>query len=305
MISIPHKAKQFLLVLVKLLIVTGALSYIANQLQGEKVIDWNVVSKFLSLKSIIILVLFSTINWFLEIYKWQNLVSSFKKITFLESAQQSLGSLTASIFTPNRIGEYGAKALFFEKKKVKKIIFLNLIGNSSQMAITCLFGVLGIILQGDKIKFQVSILILLGLVITIILLLAKDIEFYGFSIQKLINKFRKLPNEIINTNWNISFLRYLMFSHQFYFLLIIFHCDIDYITAISTISLMYLIASIIPSIHLLDVTVKGSVAIYLFGTYGIESWKIITITTIMWLFNLVIPVLIGSYFVLRYKPVKL
>ena len=305
MISIPHKAKQFLLVLVKLLIVTGALYYIVNQLQGEKVIDWNVVSKFLSLKSIIILVIFSTINWFLEIYKWQNLVSSFKKITFLESAQQSLGSLTASIFTPNRIGEYGAKALFFEKKKVKKIIFLNFIGNSSQMAITCLFGVLGIILQGDKIKFQVSILILLGLVITIILLLAKDIEFYGFSIQKLINKFRKLPNEIINTNWNISFLRYLMFSHQFYFLLIIFHCDIDYITAISTISLMYLIASIIPSIHLLDVTVKGSVAIYLFGTYGIESWKIITITTVMWLFNLVIPVLIGSYFVLRYKPVKL
>jgi hypothetical protein len=67
---------------------------------------------------------------------------------------------------------------------------------------------------------------------------------------------------------------------------------------------MYLLASIVPSIHLMDVAIKGSVAVYLFSLLGIESWKIIAITSLMWLYNLVLPVLVGSYFVLRFKPQK-
>ena len=125
MISINHKAKQFLLVTVKILIVTGALYYICQQLQGDKSLNWNLVSSYLSAQSMLVLVGFSTVNWLLEIFKWQNLVSYFKEITFFEAAKQSLGSLTASIFTPNRIGEYGAKMLYYPKEKRKKIIFIN------------------------------------------------------------------------------------------------------------------------------------------------------------------------------------
>jgi len=55
-----------------------------------------------------------------EILKWQNLVSFYQKIvsfyqkiTFKSALIQSLSSLTASLITPNRIGEYGVKALYF------------------------------------------------------------------------------------------------------------------------------------------------------------------------------------------------
>jgi hypothetical protein len=304
MISIPHKAKQFLLVTVKLLIVTGALYYIYQQLQGDKSLNWNVVSDYLSLKSIIILVVFSIVNWVLEIFKWQNLVSYFKKITFLESAKQSLGSLTASIFTPNRIGEYGAKALYFSKENSKKIIFLNFISNTSQMAITCLFGVLGFVIS--NFQFHVSIIYYLIAIVALVgfILLIRNVEIYGLSIQKLITKLKDFPKNIMLSNFQLSVLRYLVFSHQFYFLLVLFNCEISYPLALSTIFTMYLLASIVPSIHLMDVAIKGSVAVYLFGQIGIESWKIITITSLMWLFNLVIPVIIGSGFVLKFKPVK-
>ena len=50
------------------------------------------------------------------------------------------------------------------------------------------------------------------------------------------------------------------------------------------------------------VEVGSTNAVYLFGQIGIESWKIIAITSLMWLYNLVLPVLVGSYFVLRFKP---
>ena len=188
MISIPHKAKQFLLVIIKLLIVTGALLYIYKQLQGDKNLNWNVVSNYLSLKSIIILIGFSAANWVLEIFKWQNLVSSFKEITFFVAARQSLGSLTASIFTPNRIGEYGAKVLYFTKKYRKQVVLLNFIGNSSQMLVTIFFGIIGISLIG--LDFQVSSWLIFGFFIAVFLFffLFKNIEIYGFSIKKLVQK---------------------------------------------------------------------------------------------------------------------
>lgn len=172
------------------------------------------------------------------------------------------------------------------------------------MAITCLFGVLGFVIS--NFQFHVSIIYYLIAIVALVgfILLIRNVEIYGLSIQKLITKLKDFPKNIMLSNFQLSVLRYLVFSHQFYFLLVLFNCEISYPLALSTIFIMYLLASIVPSIHLMDVAIKGSVAVYLFGQIGIESWKIITITSLMWLFNLVIPVIIGSGFVLNFKPVK-
>jgi len=304
MITIPHKAKQFLLVTVKLLIVTGALYYIYKQLKGDKSLNWNIVSNYSSFQSILILVGFSTVNWIFEIFKWKHLVSSFKEITFFEAMKQSLGSLTASIFTPNRIGEYGAKVLYFTKENSKQIVLLNFIGNSSQMLVTTFFGMIGIFII--DLNLQVSNWFIFGVLIgsTLLLFLFKNVEIYGFSIQKLVQKIASFSFAFHRKNLLFSALRYLVFSTQFYFLLLIFDIEIAFKIAFGTIFSMYLLASIVPSIHLMDVAIKGSVAVYLFSLLGIESWKIIAITSLMWIFNLVLPVIIGSYFVLRFKPQK-
>ena len=299
MIAISHKAKQFLLVLVKLLIVSGALYYIVNQLQGEKAIAWRLISDYFSIKSLFFLLLFSVLNWVFEILKWQHLVSSFTKISFLEAAKQSLGSLTASIFTPNRIGEYGAKALYFDKKKIKKIIFLNFIGNSSQMMVTTFFGVLGFIISSVAVsetmlwlnfKFSLLHLLFLVLFLFVVFLIFKfrKVSIYGLSLQKIIEAIKKLSIGFHVTTLQLSIIRYLIFAHQFYFLLLIFGSEISYSLVLATVFMMYFLASIIPSIHLMDVAIKGSIALFLFGKLGIPEWKMITITSVMWLFNLVI-----------------
>ena len=304
MILIPHKAKQFLLLIIKLLIVSIALFYIYQQLQDDKKINWSIISSYLSVQSAIILMGFSAVNWIFEIFKWKHLVYSFKEISFFEAMKQSLGSLTASIFTPNRIGEYGAKVLYFTKENSKQIVLLNFIGNSSQMLVTTFFGMIGILLIGFS--FQISNWVIFGCIVIVFLLLyfLKNIEIYGFSIKKLIQKIASFPLVFHRKNLLLSVLRYLVFSTQFYILLLIFDIDIAFEIAFATIFSMYLLASIIPSIHLMDVAIKGSVAVYLFGLIGVESWKIIAITSLMWLYNLVLPVIIGSYFVLRFKPQK-
>lgn len=306
MIAISHKAKQFFLVTVKLLIVSGAIYYINWHFNGEKKIDFNQIKGYLDLKVLLILTAFSSMNWVLEIFKWRHLVSSFKNISFFEAMEQSLGSLTASIFTPNRIGEYGAKALYFPKKNTKQIVLLNFIGNSTQMFVTTIFGVIGFSLISFSLFQFVSVWMLVGIITVGILAiyLFRNIEVYGFSIKKLVLKIVDFKHEFHRNNLWFSMMRYLVFSFQFLFLLLIFDIDIDFTTAIGAIFTMYFLASIIPTIHFMDVAIKGSVALFLFGQLAVEDWKIAAVISIMWIFNLVLPLLVGSVFVLNYKPLR-
>ncbi|MGB5361890.1 MAG: hypothetical protein WBN17_01140, partial [Aureibaculum sp.] len=58
---------------------------------------------------------------------------------------------------------------------------------------------------------------------------------------------------------------------------------------------------IIPSVFIFDVIIKGSVAVYLFSFAQVNELTILTIITIMWLLNFVLPSIFGSYFVLNFN----
>ena len=82
--SISHKAKQLLVLLIKLLIVGSAFYFIYDQLAHNNQLNWVLfLEKFNKNKSVLgiaFLLLLSLMNRFLEILKWQNLVSFIKKI---------------------------------------------------------------------------------------------------------------------------------------------------------------------------------------------------------------------------------
>ncbi|RXP56616.1 hypothetical protein EC396_07435 [Lutibacter sp. HS1-25] len=275
---------------------------VSNQLLSFQQLNER-LSKLFSAKIwvIISVLLLTDINWFLEIFKWKTLVSVEKKITFLEAYQQSLASLTVSLITPNRIGEYGAKALFFEAGRRKKIMTLNLVGNLIQLAITCLFGLYGFLFFMKNFKAEIPKIDLLkvGLIFLIFALI------YFFRKQLNLNKIsvylKNISKKIYLKAALYSFLRYLVFSHQFYFLLKIMGIETDYPTLISLIFCMYFMASVIPSLAIFDWVIKGSIAIWLFGFVGLNQLTVVTVTTVMWILNFAIPSIIGSIFVLNFK----
>ena len=92
-----------------------------------------------------------------------------------------------------------------------------------------------------------------------------------------------------------------MFSHQFYFLLLLFGVEVEYLQVMPLIFSMYLLASIIPSLTIFDWAIKGSIAVWLFSFLSVNELTIITITTVMWLLNFGIPALLGGVFVLNLK----
>ncbi|PWI30789.1 hypothetical protein DI383_04915 [Flavobacteriaceae bacterium LYZ1037] len=316
--ALPYKTNQFLFVLLKISLVVGAFYFINQKLTNNNQLDFEVFSEFLtknrvfSLKNIIFLLLLSSFNWFLEILKWQNLVSIFKTISFKEALKQSLGSLTASLLTPNRIGEYGAKAIFFTSKFRNKIVLLNLLGNSMQMLTTILLGVFGLYFFISKypadINYQKSLKFLVILLFissaSFFVLKKKEVTIKGVSIEKVLRFFKHIPLKHYVFCFTLSIFRYLVFSFQFYFLLHLFGVEVDYKNAMIVITSMYLLASIVPSIFIFDVVIKGSVAVYLFSIVGVNELTTLSIVTCMWLLNFVFPSLLGSVFVLKFKLPK-
>ncbi|HOD10176.1 MAG TPA: hypothetical protein PKH91_05490, partial [Flavobacterium sp.] len=131
---------------------------------------------------------------------------------------------------------------------------------------------------------------------------SKKITIKGYSIEKLLNKINEIPKHIHQKNMIYGLFRYLVFSHQYYFLFLAFDVDLPYLSLISTVAVVYFLASSLPSFQFLDFAVKGSVALFFFGKLGVNEWIVIFISTLMWFLNVVLPVIIGSYYVLKFKP---
>ena len=316
--NIPYKTKQFFIVLIKMSIVVGAFYFIYSKIAENENLQFSEFWSFLkendtfSAKNIAFLVILSSFNWFFEILKWQYLVKIIKQISFKNALEQSLGGLTASLITPNRIGDYGAKAAYYAKQFRKRIVLLNLLGNMAQMTITTIFGVVGFIIFVNRYQIDVNyyrvvkfgfILIMISL-FTIFGVKQKRYKIRGYSIDRILDYVKGITTKTHVINLSLSLIRYLIFSFQFYFLLTLFGVEVDYTKAMVVITSMYFLASIVPSISIFDVVIKGSVAVFLFGFVEVNELTILSIILLMWLLNFAIPSLFGSYFVLNFKLPK-
>lgn len=314
-VTLSYKSKQFLWLVLKLIIVIACCYFIYNKIVYNDTIHFSdfytilIDSEIFSIRNTLFLIAFSLMNWFFEILKWQLLIKKIKTISWFEAAKQSLASLTFSLFTPNRIGEYGAKAFHFKKEQRKEVLILNFIGNFYQLIVTVLIGVFGVLYLYKHfsriIPLREVIIVSSGILIFFLmaLLLLKKVVWIQNWFQKIISRVDFVSFKDNQKVLYFSVLRYLLFSHQFYFLLLLFNTDISYINAMTSISSMYLLASIVPMLSLFDFVLKGSIAVFVFDFFQINPMVILSITTIMWLFNFAFPALIGSYYVLRFKPI--
>lgn len=319
MLNNSDKTKQFFFFLIKLSIVVAAFFFIYYKLTRNSEITFTdfihtlTTRNILSLENSLILLTLSTCNWLLESLKWQNLISDVKKIPFIEALDQSLGALTASLFTPNRIGEYGAKAIYYPSYLRKRVLFITLVSNILQMFVTVSLGFIGLSYFLSKYKLDtfnyknllLSIVSFIALITLIFLVGNKfKIRIGTIALERMKQIILNYPKRKLRSGLLFSFLRYLVFSFQFYLLLYFFQIRIGYFEAMTVITAIYLIASLIPSIFLFDVVIKGSVAVYLFSFLGINELTILSITTMMWLLNFVLPSIVGTYFVLNFKLTK-
>lgn len=317
MFALSHKTKQYLLLALKIFILAVTFGYIYLKItQNEQLSFIEFTSQINSSNSILTIISFfilAVANWFFEVLKWKTMVSETQNISFLTSLKQSLSSLTVSLATPNRIGEYGAKAYYFKKEFRKQILLRNFFHNSFQMGVTIFFGIVGLFIIVQKKEFDFSsefdtykvlmgIIILLFLIVLGFVLRKKQLIFKGFTLSNIYTKFKQISGSI---KWKVllfSVIRYVIFCFLFWRLLLFFGVKISIIQAFPLIFTMYLLVSIVPSIFIFDVVVRGGVSVWLFSLAGISELPVLSTVLSMWILNFVFPSLIGSYYLLTYKP---
>ncbi len=313
MIALSYKSKQYGLIALKVLILMGTFGYIYLKIaQNESISFSEFIVTIRNRQSTLILLFFgfAAANWFFEILKWQTVISPVKKLSLATAARQSLAALTVSLATPNRIGEYGAKAYLFAPDKRKQVLLLNFFSNFSQMGITCIFGSYGLVYVADNFGLSISItnsvLIILTLIffgITAYIFKEKELIVKGLSIGKILRYTKNLPMGLKVKTILYALLRYIIFSSSFYFLLNFFGAEINTYEAMPIIFTMYLLASVIPTIFIFDVVIRGGIAVWLFSLAGIPEWPVLCTVLAMWLLNFVIPAVWGSFYVVTHRHI--
>ena len=311
MIALSYKSKQYGLIAIKVLILMGTFGYIYLKITQNESISF---SEFLMTirgrqNSLVLLFFgFAAANWFFEILKWRTVISPVRKLSLTEATRQSLAALTVSLATPNRIGEYGAKAYFFTPDKRKQVLLLNFFSNFTQMGITCIFGAYGLVYVIGNFGLSVSITNSVIVILTLILfgiigyiLKEKELLVKGLSIGKILRYTKNLPFEIKVRTIVYALLRYIIFSSLFYVLLKFFGAKIDVSEAMPIIFTMYLMSSVIPTIFIFDVVIRGGIAVWLFSLAGIPEWPVLCAVLAMWLLNFVIPAIWGSFYVVTHR----
>ncbi|SDK89523.1 hypothetical protein SAMN04488034_101824 [Salinimicrobium catena] len=309
-----HKANQFLSFALKILVVSAAVYFIWYKLTSDEQMNLeqflNILLKYrvFSFTNILVLLFLTFFNWYFEILKWQNLSAHVRKNSFKKAIKESLASFTAAIFTPSRIGEYGAKCLYYARNAWRKVIFLNFMGNMAQLFATYFFGIAGLLFLITTLDLPLpffNALLVAGLLVSpfVIYWIMKKfrLRLKGYSIQRLEDSFYNVPEEIRWKTMIYATARFLIFTHQFYFLLLVFKVDVSYPLLISAVFSTYILASIIPTMIIFDALIKGGFAVWVFGLLQVPQIVVLTIVLTVWILNFAVPGVLGSYFVLKYK----
>jgi uncharacterized membrane protein YbhN (UPF0104 family) len=285
-----HKSKQFLAPLIKIIVVVIC-AYVLYLQWTERPLSLNTILfslKKLPWYTVPLMISISLSSWLVESKKWQYLICDFYKISVYTSLTQSFTAQAASCITPLRAGEFAVKSLFFTKSLRKNILSRVLAGNSCQMIVTTVLGVIGVLFyfkENLEIKpaflfiFTATLLCLLAIVIS--LWIIKKWDSGTMTTQKW---FRTIL---------YSLLRYVLFASNWLLILWLLDYESSLLLTVRNITVFYAVASIIPIFQLFDIALKWSVAAYVFQGPLYNEEFIFVATTFVWLTNSIVPTLIG------------
>ena len=261
------------------------------------------------------------LNWFLESLKWRSLISKIEKITIRRSIRAIFSGITISAFTPNRVGEYGGRIFCLEKADRIQAVLITVIGSMAQLVTTILFGLTGILLLPnlmpvfDELLSQIIfaypimlfVIILLN-VLLVTLFLNASVFSTVLSKIRLFRKFTKYNEVFSYYDYSdllevllYSIARYAVFTSQFFILLQVFDVNISLVDGFILITTMLFVVSVIPTIAITEIGVRGSVALFFFGLVSSNVVGILSATFVMWIINLLLPALIGMIFIFSLK----
>ena len=270
---------------------------------------------------LILAVVLMPLNWFCEVFKWQILMRNFTVLRFWAALRSIVAGVTFSLFFPNRVGEFGGRVLFLAPELRIKGTLTTFIGSWAQQFILVAFGAFGLTLYAAYSGFLYSpekewILVavslggvaLLGcfLKISVLVNIFKHIKFL-YRFPKIIQNVIVIRSYRTQTLLRIlawSFIRYAIYTLQYYCIIRFFGLKVFFLKALASIATIYLLQTGIPLPPLVGLMARGEIAIQVWGVVTQNQLIILAATFTLWIINLIIPALLGMFFLLNLRFTK-
>lgn len=260
-----------------------------------------------------VVLLLMLVNWGLEAVKWKRLISSVEKISLWKAIASVFCGLTWAVFTPNRIGEYGGRVFFLSPKRRVIGVVAMAVGNIGQMVLTNVFGAIAFCVFVYRFV-KIDPLVFYALAFFALVFCLFFLVFY-FNIKwlnglllsmKFTRKYKKFysilaryqKKELLKI-LTLCFLRYLVFSTQYFILFFWLIPNLHYMEILMMVSILFFVQSTLPSLDLFDIGVRTATASYFFSSITDQEVAVIACTASIWLINIIIPAILGTYFVFK------
>lgn len=271
---------------------------------------------------IIALFILMAANWAIESRKWQLLVRTVQQVSYFTAVKGVLSGLSFSLFAPNGIGDYFGRIVFMKEGNRLRSIALNIVGSISQVFITFLAGLLGLVyLQNTAWQNLPQAHGFTGFWVTaVIYMIAMTTVITGFIYFRLswltklvekipfVYKYKFLIENLESFHWKeltkilaLSACRYIIFIVQYLLMMHIFNVDINWFDAVCTTSVLFLVMAVLPTIPVADLGIRGETGLQLFGVLSKNTGGIVFTAAGIWLLNIIIPAIAGSIFVLSIR----
>ncbi|GJM31645.1 MAG: hypothetical protein DHS20C18_06460 [Saprospiraceae bacterium] len=232
-----------------------------------------------------------------------------------------LAGVTISMFTPNRIGEYGGRILAVEARHNWTAVLASLVGSFAQLLALLGFGMFGafFFLQ-NKLNPEPYVLyssFLLGFSLVLIL------GFIYFNVDLIIPLIRRFPlgkwrrpvlkqllalryyhRPLLFRAFFLAFFRYAVYCLQYYLMLRFFGLYAPFWAAFSGIATIFLIQTSIPLPPLMGLMARGEIALLVWSDYSDNTLGILAATFLLFIINLSVPALLGAGIIVKTNVLK-
>jgi hypothetical protein len=260
-----------------------------------------------------VLSLLMLLNYALEAIKWRRLLRSIERLSVWKAIESVFCGLTLAVFTPNRLGEYGGRVFFLSPKRRIIGLIAMAVGNIGQMVLTNVFGAVAICAFAYRFKLLepalymalctfASIYSLFFLVLYFnikwlngILLSIKFTRKYE-RFYRVLARYKK--NELLKILL-LCLARFFVFSSQYFIMFGWLIPELQGQDILMMVCILFFVQSALPSLDLFDIGIRSVTALFFFKYITDKDAAVVACTASIWLLNIIIPAILGSYFVFK------
>ncbi|MCQ2316496.1 MAG: lysylphosphatidylglycerol synthase domain-containing protein [Bacteroidales bacterium] len=257
------------------------------------------------------------VNIAFEAMKWKRSVSPVEDVPFRKAFTAIFTGITAGMFFPNRTGDFLGRIFILEKGNRLRAAMLTFVGNIAQMIVTVSLGCFACVFFIGR--FRWLVLLAATAVTTLLLLLFFNIKIFRYlrifvpgkwrgKADDYMDIFSVFSSKELSVILLLAIAKYAVYSLQFVLLVRASGIRLSYFNTLIPIMMTYFIMTIIPFITVTEIAVRGPICVVVFERWltinaiaNSSSMMVFSASTILWLYNLAVPAIIGLFFIRKLK----